>query len=219
MSSKSFLNSRFAIVDTTVCKLVLDLLVGNLVIAVKLTRKLLLWLVAVVFIVTLTGCQTLFGSAKYPVKRVSDGDTLTVVDPKGSDIHVRFACVDAPEIPHSAKERQSRKLKDRNQFRWGIEAQERLQQLIHQGGDRVNLTITDSDRYGRQVAEVYLRDRTLVQEVLAREGLVLVFEPYLKNCPDAATVQQAQALAQQQQRGVWSDPKFVPPWKYRSAKK
>lgn len=188
-------------------------------IAVKLDQKLLLWLVVVVFIVTLSGCQTLFGAAKYPVKRVSDGDTLTVIDPKGSDIHVRFACVDAPEIPHSAKERESRKLKDINQFKWGIEAQERLQQLIHQGGDRVNLTITDRDRYGRQVAEVRLRDGTLVQEVLARSGLVLVFEPYLKNCPDAATVQQAQAQAQQQHKGVWSDPKFIEPWKFRSAKR
>lgn len=188
---------------------------------VKLIEKILLWIVTLTAIASLTGCDFLnkFGSAKYPVKRVSDGDTLTVVDPKGSDIHVRFACVDAPEIPHSAKERESRKLKDRNQFKWGIEAQERLQQLIDRAGDHVNLTITDSDRYGRQVAEVRLRDGTLVQEVLAREGLVLVFEPYLKNCPDAATVQQAQALAQQQHKGVWSDPKFVPPWKYRSAKR
>ena len=188
---------------------------------VVLIKKLLVWIVTITAIASLTGCNFLnqFAAAKYPVKRVSDGDTLTVVDPKGTDIHVRFACVDAPEIPHSAKDRESRKLKDRNQFKWGIEAAERLQELIDRAGDRVNLTVTDSDRYGRQVAEVRLGDGTLVQEVLAREGLVLVFEPYLKNCPDAAKVQQAQALAQQQQQGVWSDPKFIPPWKYRSAKK
>lgn len=108
---------------------------------------------------------------------------------------------------------------DRDQFKWGIEAQQQLQQLIHTAGDRVNLNITDSDRYGRHVAEVRLRDGTLVQEVLARDGLVLVFDQYLKNCPSAAAVQQAQAQAQQQHRGVWSDAKFVPPWKYRSAKR
>lgn len=187
----------------------------------KLIQKLLLWLVILTAIATVTGCEILnkFSTAQYSVKRVSDGDTLTVVDRKGTDIKVRFACVDAPEIPHSTKERASKRVRDRNQFQWGIQAQDRLQQLIHQGGDRVNLTITDSDRYGRKIAEVRLGNGTLVQEVLARDGLVLVFDQYLKNCPDAAIVQQAQAEAQQHQRGVWSDPKFVTPWNYRSAKR
>jgi micrococcal nuclease len=181
------------------------------------SKKLLLWLATTV-VIFLSGCNA-FSSAPYSVKRVSDGDTLTVVDAKGTDIHVRFACVDAPEIPHSTKERTSKKAFARDQFKWGLLAQQRLKQLVDQGGDRVNLTITDSDRYGRKVGEVRLRDGTLIQEVLAREGLVLVYEPYLKNCPSAALVEQAQAQAQQQQRGVWSDAKFVAPWKYRSAKK
>lgn len=187
----------------------------------KLIQKLLLWVVILTAIASVTGCQIFnkFSSAPYSVKRVSDGDTLTVVDPKGTDIKVRFACVDAPEIPHSTKERASKRVRDRNQFQWGIQAQDRLQQLIHQGGDRVNLTITDSDRYGRKIAEVRLGNGTLVQEVLARDGLVLVFDQYLKNCPDAAIVQQAQAEAQKHQRGVWSDSKFVTPWNYRSAKR
>jgi micrococcal nuclease len=181
---------------------------------VKLTQ-LALWLVTSILILSLTGCHILFGSAPYSVKRVSDGDTLTVVDARGSDIRVRFACVDAPEIPHSAKERATKKPVSVDQFKWGIEAQERLQQLLTQGGDRVGLTITDSDRYGRQVGEVRLRDGRLIQEILAQEGLALVYEPYLKNCPSAALVKQAQAQAQKQHRGVWSDAKFVAPWKFR----
>jgi len=42
--------------------------------------------------------------ATYQVKRIADGDTITVVDSQGADIKVRFACIDAPEVPHSKKE-------------------------------------------------------------------------------------------------------------------
>jgi endonuclease YncB( thermonuclease family) len=151
--------------------------------------------------------------------RVSDGDTLTVTDAKGAEIKVRFACVDAAEVPHSTKERKSKKASDRNQFKWGVKAQDRVKQLVEQEGDRVTLTVTDSDRYGRKVSEVRLRDGTFIQEVLAREGLAVVYRPYLKNCPSAALVEQAEAEAKQQRRGVWSDSKFVEPWEYRSSKR
>lgn len=181
--------------------------------------RILLWLITAIAFLSLTGCQPRWNSTQYSVQRVSDGDTLTVVDAKGTVLHVRFACVDAPEIPHSTKQRASKKAADRDQFQWGIKAQQRLQQLIRQGGDRVNVKITSSDRYGRKVGEVRLGNGTLVQEVLAREGLVLVYPAYLKNCPSAAVVEQAAAQAQQQGRGVWSDAKFVAPWKYRSARK
>lgn len=181
---------------------------------VKLTR-LLLCLCTAVIVLGLVACQYFSKPAQYLVKGVSDGDTLTVTDRRGAEIKVRFACVDAPEVPHSARERTSKRAVVRNQFQWGVRAQARVRQLVEQGGDRVNLTITDSDRYGRKISEVRLRDGTLFQEVLAREGLAVVYHPYLKNCPSAATVEQAEAEAKQQQRGVWSDPRFEPPWEYR----
>ncbi len=182
----------------------------------KLTQQLLLWLSIAVVTFGLVGCSALFGSNQYSVKRVSDGDTIAVTEPKGADIKVRFACVDAPEVPHSTQERNSKKAVDRDQFKWGVKAQNRVKQLLDQGGDRVTLKITDSDHYGRKVSEVRLRDGTFIQEVLTREGLALVYHPYLKNCPSAAAVEQAEADAKNQQRGVWSDSKFVEPWKYRS---
>lgn len=181
-------------------------------------KRSLYWLATALLIFSLIGCQ-IFRPAQYTVKRVSDGDTLTVSDSQGTDIKVRFACVDAPEVPHTAKERASKRAVVRDQFQWGVQAQNRVQQLVNQGGDRVNLIITDSDRYGRKVSEVRLSDGTLVQEVLVREGLALVYRPYLKDCPSAAIVDQAETEAKQQQRGVWSDPKFVEPWEYRRRNK
>ncbi len=194
-----------------------------------------LFLLAAVLVLGLAGCQSRSSvtatqappstssaapvRATYQVKRIADGDTITVVDSQGADIKVRFACVDAPEVPHSKKERYSSSPADRNQFRWGRQAHDRLTQLIHQGGDRVALTVTDTDRYGRKVAEVRLPNGTLVQEVLAREGLAVVFHKYIRNCDAAAVVKQAEAQAKQRRVGVWGDLRFVTPSKWRHRNK
>ena len=163
----------------------------------------------------LFGCQQKFAANNYAVKRVSDGDTLVASDSAGKDIKVRFACVDAPEIAHTNAEKNSKASAPKNQFKWGNQAQQRTQQLVKQGGGRVVLTVTDTDRYGRQVSEVRLPNGTFVQEVLTREGLVMVYRPYLKNCPSASVLEQAEAEAKKSRRGVWGDSKFVPAWDFR----
>jgi micrococcal nuclease len=169
----------------------------------------------IILLLILVGCKSNAENNNYAVKRVSDGDTLTVIDDKGKDITVRFACVDAPEIPHSNQEKQSTKTVDKDQFMWGLKAQQRSQQLVKKAGDHVVLTITDSDQYGRKVSEVRLPDGTFIQEVLLREGLAMVYRPYLKNCPSADIVQSAEAAAKKNRRGIWGDSKFVPAWEFR----
>ncbi|WP_193196093.1 thermonuclease family protein [Nostoc sp. MG11] len=185
----------------------------------KSTKQVQFWLCATIILLGLIGCDRLVGNSGNVVERVSDGDTLVVRDTNGQNVTVRFACVDAPEVAHSNREKQSRRTSDRNQFTWGVRAQERVRELVRQGGDRVNLNITDSDRYGRQVAEVRLRDGTLVQEVLVQEGLAKVYRPYLNKCPSRTLVQQAEGEARQQRLGVWGDSRFVNPWEYRSFNK
>jgi micrococcal nuclease len=184
----------------------------------RLIPKSFLWLSATILILTLGGCealQSLFGGGGYTVKRVSDGDTISVTDSSGKNISVRFACVDAPEVPHKVEERKSRKLVDKSQFKWGEKAQQRVQQLVKQGGDRVKLTVTDTDQYGRKISEVRLTDGTFIQQVLTAEGLAQVYRPYLKNCPSAAIVEAAEADAKKRRVGVWRDPKYVSAWEWR----
>lgn len=185
-------------------------------------------LTATLLIFSLMGCDTLFKkvsnsgnqlNSNYFVKRIADGDTITVTNSSGKDLKVRFACVDAPEIAHTIKEKNSKKAVDIDQFKWGEKAKQRVQQLIKQGGDQVKLTITDTDRYGRSVSEVRLPNDTLVQQVLTKEGLVQVYKPYLKNCPSANLVQQAEADAKKRRAGVWSDNKYVSAWEWRSKNK
>ena len=182
----------------------------------KLIKRSLTWFCAGILILSLMGCDRIFPPSGDVVERISDGDTLRVKDAKGNNITVRFACMDAPEVPHTKKERESKRASDRNQFSWGAKAQERVQELVKQSSDRVTLNITDNDRYGRKVAEIRLKNGTLVQEVLLREGLAKAYRPYLNKCPSRDLVEQAEAEAKQQKRGVWSDAKFINPWEYRS---
>jgi len=175
-------------------------------------------LIPLVVILSLVGCQPQSKGNSYSVKRVSDGDTIVVNNGDKSDVTVRFACIDAPEVPHSNQEKSSQKLVDKNQFNWGVKAQARVQQLVKQGGERVILTITDTDKYGRKVAEVRLPKGTFIQETLIGEGLALVNRPYLRYCPSKAAIEQAEVEAKKNLRGVWKDPQFVAPWDYRRIK-
>ncbi len=169
----------------------------------------------VILVLLLFGCPESYALNNYAVKRVSDGDTLVASDSAGKDIKVRFACVDAPEISHTNAEKNSKASGLKNQFKWGNQALQRTQQLVKEGGSRVVLTVTDTDRYGRQVSEVRLPNGTFVQEVLTREGLAMVYRPYLKNCPSASILEKAEAEAKKSRRGVWGDSKFVPAWDFR----
>lgn len=182
----------------------------------KLTKPVRFWLCATIMIFGLIGCDRFVSTSGEPVERVSDGDTIVVKDTDGKNFTVRFACLDAPEIAHTNKEKQSKRISDRNQFTWGVKAQQRVQELVQQGGDRVTLNITDSDRYGRKIAEIRLKNGTFVQQVLLQEGLAKVYRPYLNKCPSKNLVQQAEAEAKEQRLGVWSDTKFINPWEYRS---
>lgn len=184
----------------------------------RLMKRILILVSLGMILLCLMGCERFFGAPGEAVERVSDGDTLVVRDGEGKKITVRFACVDAPEIAHTNKEKQSKRSRDRHQFTWGVKAQQRVQQLVQLSGDRVTLNITDSDRYGRKVAEVRLKDGTFVQQILVQEGLAKVYRPYLNKCPSKEIIQQAEAKAQQQKLGIWGDPKFVNPWEYRTLK-
>ncbi|MGL5063270.1 MAG: thermonuclease family protein [Microcoleus sp.] len=168
-----------------------------------------------ILLLLIFGCQQKLAPNNYAVKRISDGDTMVASDAAGKEIKVRFACVDAPEVPHSNNDKNSKKAADKNQFKWGRQAQQRVEQLVKQGGDRIVLTVTDTDRYGRQISEIRLPDGTLIQEVLAREGLAMVYRPYLKNCPSSNAIQEAEAEAKKNRRGIWGDSKFVPAWEFR----
>jgi endonuclease YncB( thermonuclease family) len=181
----------------------------------KFVKQGLIWLNAATIAVSLMACNGLFSPPGDLVERVSDGDTLVLKNADGNKSTVRFACIDAPEIPHSRSEKQSKINRDVNQFAWGMKAKTRIEELIKRTDNRVNLNVTDSDRYGRKIAEVRLKDGTFLQQVLLEDGLAKVYRSYLNKCPSKDIVQQAEAKARQEKLGIWSDRKFIDPWDYR----
>jgi len=169
---------------------------------VKLTQKLLLWLSTAIIVFSLVGCQFLFRPAQYSVRRISDGDTLTVVDAKGAVIHVRFACVDAPEKSQAL----------------GQQSKKNLERLITEAGNRVLLDIVDEDQYGRKVALVRTKQGKeihLLQLEQIKAGLAWPYEQYASNCPVWNSVKNATQIAKIKRIGIWSKRNSMPPWEFR----
>jgi micrococcal nuclease len=132
----------------------------------------------------------------WQVVRVSDGDTL-VAQQDGQEERVRFACIDAPETDQPL----------------GADSTARLQQLVDAAGGQVQLLVTDQDRYGRLIAEVYAGDQ-LTQAVLVQEGLAWSYRQFHHNCPSADRINRLEAQARQRQVGVFSGG-HIEPWEWR----
>lgn len=146
---------------------------------------------------------------EYTVVKVADGDTVTVRNRTGSKIKVRLACLDAPEVKHGKEPGQP----------LGYESKNNLQKLIDEGGGKVRLQVTDSDRYNRKVSQIFTivngKEKFLNAE-LVRLGLAYYYSQYaVKNCPGREAVEKAEDQARIGRVGVWgrSDREF--PWDYR----
>ena len=103
-----------------------------------MARKFLLGVVALAALAW-PGCVVAQG-VKATVLSIGDGDTIRVRQ-AGKALTVRLACIDAPETAQSP---------------YGQQARTYLQQRLPIGRE-VSLNLKTTDRYGRSVAEVWLR--------------------------------------------------------------
>lgn len=129
-----------------------------------------------------------------PVVAVVDGDTLTVRR-AGAELTVRLLGVDTPETVDPDKPVQC----------YGPEAASRAAELLN--GQRVWLETDPSqdrvDRYGRELAYVWLPGDQLVNLTLVAEGYA---REYTDDRPYAyrEVLRVAEAAAAAAQRGLWS---------------
>jgi endonuclease YncB( thermonuclease family) len=137
---------------------------------------------------------------------IYDGDTLRVV--KGNEeLKIRFCGIDAPEAKQEL----------------GIEARDNLRSLIKLGNGELLIVPVEKDRYGRTVAEVYVKDSpnsavNLNMQML-RNGYAWLYAQYVDNCPSKEQLEIAERLAQEESLGVWSNSSSIPPWEWRKANK
>jgi endonuclease YncB( thermonuclease family) len=165
---------------------------------------------------TLSGCAKSFSqialnespliSEQWQVIRVSDGDTIAVRQGQ-REMKIRFCGIDAPEIKHGKQPGQP----------LGLESKANLQKLVDEVGGKVSVIEVERDRYGRTVAEIFSSkngvEKSLNEEQLS-SGLAIVYPAYVKKCPNAIALGNAEEIAKNKKLGVWSG-NYQKPWDYR----
>lgn len=134
---------------------------------------------------------------------IYDGDTFRVSD-GNQEIKVRLCGLDAPEKDQAM----------------GLESRDHLRKLIAQGGGRIILVETDTDQYGRTVAEAFVPTGKGGEEIylnaqMVADGMAYVYPQYVGSCPNGVSMKVAEASAEQRAIGVWANPVSQKPWDYR----
>lgn len=144
------------------------------------------------------------------VINVHDGDTITV-KLGWQKVKVRLCGIDAPELSQPL----------------GVQSRDYLRSLLASAGNQVILYISDTDRYGRKVAELYVpahnpqqpEEEKLLNDEQLLAGMAYVYAKYASRCPNGSGFAQMEAKAKQQRRGVWRDPTAMKPWDYRKTQR
>lgn len=129
----------------------------------------------------------------YKVTRVVDGDTFWVDDGSERGKKVRLIGVDAPETPRSARKEVG--------F-YGTEAKKYLTELLDDSEVRLEFDVDATDRYGRTLAYVYLRDGTFINAELVKRGYAMVMT-VPPNVKFAEKFVHLQRQARKKERGLW----------------
>lgn len=138
-----------------------------------------------------SGSRTqLDGDGEYTVADVIDGDTVAL---NGSDTHIRYLEIDAPEVLHS----------DSPGDPLAEEAKGLNERLVSGKKIRLEFDRERYDPYGRELAYVFA-DGVFVNEEIVREGLARAFiiKP---NDRYADRILSAEEEAKRERRGIWGD--------------
>ena len=127
--------------------------------------------------------------------KVVDGDTVEVLR-EGRAERIRLHGIDAPESGQD----------------YGRKAKEFILDVA--AGRTVRVEVLDTDRYGRTVGEIFLLDGRSLNRLLVREGLAWWYRRYSNDASLGALEEEARRA----RRGLWADPRPVPPWEWRRGK-
>ena len=139
------------------------------------------------------------------VTKVSDGDTIQVMDNLGTKVKVRFYGIDAPETEKSNK-RTGHVSKEGQPY--GEESFKALQGKLNR--QKVRLDIMAIDQYKRSVALVWLGNRNINLEMVS-EGWAWAYKQYLDR-PYSSEFIQNEEQARSKRLGLWKQSNPQPPW-------
>lgn len=127
------------------------------------------------------------------VVKVRDGDTIDVLLGDGRKARVRLHGIDAPEYGQ----------------RFHRQATAFVRERID--GRRVRIERVDIDDYDRLIGYVWIADQRFNAEIV-RAGWAWRYRQYAR---DDAELQAAESQAREAKRGLWADPRPLPPWVWR----
>ena len=130
------------------------------------------------------------------VVKVSDGDTITILDASKTQHTIRLQGIDAPEKGQA----------------FGRAAGRYLAGLV--AGRDVKVQWSKKDRYGRILGTVYVDGREVNLEML-RAGMAWHYKKY----DSTPTYAQAETEARAAKRGLWQDKNPTEPEEFRKAKR
>ena len=154
------------------------------------------------FVLLITQCLAQAGTLTGPVVRVTDGDTIVVLDSANAQHKIRLTGIDAPERKQA----------------FGTKSKEPLSGSV--AGKFVVVEYSKRDRYQRILGKVLLSNEDLNLEQI-RAGLAWHYKQYQdeQTSNDRELYSEAEVEAREARRGLWHDPEPVPPWEYRKLKR
>jgi endonuclease YncB( thermonuclease family) len=132
------------------------------------------------------------------VIKVSDGDTITVLDSNNQKHKIRLKGIDAPE----------------SQQVYGDISTQSLSELVYD--KEVLITWDKKDKYYRILGKVIFDGRDVNYEQL-KKGLAWYYKQYEKDLSDEdkKKYSEAEVLARDSGVGLWADSNSIPPWEFR----
>lgn len=136
------------------------------------------------------------------VIKVSDGDTITVLDSNNQKHKIRLKGIDAPE----------------SQQVYGVISTQSLSELVYDKEVIVNWD--KKDKYYRILGKVIVdgKDANYLQ---LKKGLAWYYKQYEKDLSDEDKhrYSEAEEWARNYTEGLWTDSKSIPPWEFRHKRK
>lgn len=126
------------------------------------------------------------------VVKVSDGDTITVLDKNKVQNKVRLKEIDAPEKKQP----------------FGQKSKQALSDLVF--GKQVYVISNSTDRYGRNLG-VILVDGVHVNQRMVADGYAWAYRQYLTD----PSYLKSEQNAKDKKLGLWADKNPTPPWEWR----
>ena len=157
---------------------------------------------AIILLLILAHSITLADTLTGRVVRVTDGDTIVILDTNNAQHKIRLQGIDAPERKQA----------------YGTKSKEHLSDSI--AGKFVVVEFDKRDRYKRILGKVLLSDQDMNLEQI-KAGLAWHYKKYQDKqaATDRVKYSDAEEDAKRNKRGLWTDRAPVSPWQYRKARR